>query len=470
MKPIFSLLFAVALSGADPQWISEFDAIAKRGLQQLNVPGAAVGVIQNGKLLVAKGYGVRDQSKQPVTPRTLFALGSVTKSFTAAAVASVIDQGKLTWDTPVREYIPWFRMYDSVTTDLITVRDMLTHRSGLPRHDFIRFSTHLTREELVRRIRYLEPNRTFREVYQYNNLMFVTAGYLAGELAGSTWEDLVRDRLFVPIGMSRSNTSSKDMQRADDFAKPHSRGREVDFYNYQEFGVGPNGAVNSSVEDMLKYLQMWLDNGEANGKRIISREQIAELTRPVSVVNSTASYAPGWQIGSHRGQRTISHGGAITGFRAHAILLPEQRIGIIAMINAEAPLAGLLAETLAEYVSGLKPRDYLSEMRSGGAASPATSRQITGTKPSKSLAEYAGAYQHPAYGVVRTELGHDGLQVKFDALTLALRHFHYDTFQTTQGMVTFILDSSGQICEMHLPLEPAVKPLVFVRQQRQATP
>jgi len=467
MIPILPLWFVVTLCAADPQWTGEFDVIAKRGLTQLNVPGAAVGVIQNGKIVLAKGYGVRDQSGKPVTARTLFALGSVTKSFTAAVVASVIDQGKLEWDKPVREYVPWFRMYDPVATDLITVRDMLTHRSGLPRHDFIRFSTYLTREELVRRIRFLEPNRTFRDVYQYNNLMFVTAGFVAGELAGSTWEDMVRDRLFVPIGMSRSNTSSKDMQRSDDFAKPHSGGREVEFYNYQQFGVGPNGAVNSSVEDMLKYLQMWLDNGEAGGKRVISKEQIAELLRPVSVVNATASYAPGWQIGSHRGQRSISHGGSITGFRAHAILLPEHRTGIVAMINAETPLAGLLAETLAEFVSGLKPRDYLGEMlKRGTPATPATPRQISGTRPSRPLSDYAGAYQHPAYGTVRVEVKGDTLQVGFDALTLVLKHYHYDTFETSQGLVKFVLDSSGTPRDMFLPLESAVKPFQFVRKAR----
>src|SRR5262249_34108864 len=145
-----------------------FDAFVARGLTDSNVPGAAVGVIQDGKIILAKGYGVRDRrANQPVTPKTLFALGSVTKSFTAAVVASAIDEGKLAWDRPVREYLPWFRMYDPVATELITVRDMLTHRSGLPRHDFIRFSTHLSREELVRRIRYLEPSRTFRDIYQY---------------------------------------------------------------------------------------------------------------------------------------------------------------------------------------------------------------------------------------------------------------------------------------------------------------
>jgi CubicO group peptidase (beta-lactamase class C family) len=470
MKLILCLL-TVSLFGADPAWVREFDSIAKRGLEQLRVPGAAIGLIQDGKVVLAKGYGVRDQqTNQHVTPRTLFALGSVSKSFTAAVVASVIDDGKLSWDRPVREFVPWFKMYDPVATELINVRDMLTHRSGLPRHDFIRFSTHLSREELVRRIRHMEPNHTFREVYQYNNLMFVTAGYVAGLLSGSTWEDLVRDRIFVPVGMSRSNTSSKDMQRSDDFAKPHSRGREVDFYNYQEFGVGPNGAVNSCVDDLLKYLQMWLDNGQVNGKQIISKEQMAELKRPVTVVNATASYAPGWQMGFHRGERIISHGGSITGFRAHAIMLPNHRAGIVAMINAETPLAGLLAETMAEFVAGMKPRDYLAEMRGTAPGTRAAPQQVSGTKPSKQLTEYAGTYFHPAYGNVRVEASGDELQVKFDALSMALKHFHYDTFQTDQGMSRFVLNSRGDVSELHLPLEAAVKPFVFVKRPVQSTP
>ncbi len=454
---------AIPIAAAGPAWQAEFEATIAKAMAQQNVPGLSVGVIQNGQVVLAKGYGVRELTdRQPVTEKTVFGVGSVTKSFTAAVVAAVIADGKLEWDKPVREYLPWFRMQDPVATEYITVRDMLTHRSGLPRHDFIRFSTFLTREELVRRVRYLEPNKTFRDVYQYNNLMFVAAGFLAGVVADSTWEDLVRERIFIPVGMTRSNTSTRDSVKADDFAKPHAGGKEQEFYYYQQFGVGPNGAVNSTAEDMLRYLQMWLDNGKANGQQVLPAEQVAEVFKPVTVVNATASYAPGWQVGSHRGHASISHGGAITGFRAHMILLPEEKAGVVAMINDESGLAGDAAHLAADYVLGLKPRDILLR-RAGGNSRRAQPQPVAGAKLSKELGEYAGAYRHPAYGVIRVEQNGDGLVARFDAATVRLKHFHYDTFQTSMGPARFVLNEKGQVREMHLPLEQAVKPFVFLK-------
>ncbi len=457
----FSL--AVQIAAAGPAWQAEFEATIAKAMAQQNVPGLSVGVIQNGQVVLAKGYGVRElTARQPVTEKTVFAVGSVTKSFTAAVVAAVIADGKLEWDKPVREYLPWFRMQDPVATEYITVRDMLTHRSGLPRHDFIRFSTFLTREELVRRVRYLEPNKTFRDVYQYNNLMFVAAGYLAGVVAGSTWEDLVRERIFVPVGMTRSNTSTRDSVRSDDFAKPHAGGKEQEFYYYQQFGVGPNGAVNSTAEDMLRYLQMWLDKGKSNGKQVLPAEQVAEVFQPVSVVNAAASYAPGWQVGSYRGHASFSHGGAITGFRAHMILLPEKKAGVVAMINDESGLAGDAAHLAADYVLGLPPRDIL-QPRGGNNARRPQARPVAGTKPSKQMGEYAGVYRHPAYGAIRVEQDGNQLAVRFDAATLRLKHFHYDTFETSMGPARFVLNEKGQVRELHLPLEQAVKPFVFLK-------
>lgn len=458
LRTLLSLLVLAALGFAE-----DFDTFAKAQLKSQNVPGAAVGVIQDGKVIFAKGYGVRDhQSKAPVTSKTIFGVGSVSKSFTATVVASVIDEGKLSWDRPVREYLPWFAMDDPVATQLITVRDMLTHRSGLPRHDFIRFSTYLSREELVRRVRFLPLNHTFREVYQYNNLMFVTAGYLAGVLANSTWEELVQQRIYNPIGMTRSNTSSLDSQKSDDFAKPHSDGKEEEFYVYQKYGVGPNGAVNSCVDDMLKYLQMWLDNGKANGTQILSPAQMSELKRPVSVVNATASYAPGWQIGSYRGHRTIAHGGAITGFRAHVMMLPEKRTAIVAMINDQTGLAQQLVEAQADRILGLEQEKPLRGFEPSSGRKPP--QPVPGTKLSRELAAYTGTFHHPAYGNIRVDSNGENLQVRFDAVTVSLKHFHYDTFSSSMGPVRFVLGTSGEVREMHLPLEAAVKPFVFLKQ------
>ncbi|MBL8229006.1 MAG: serine hydrolase [Bryobacterales bacterium] len=453
------LLLATAMRLAAQIAVADLDRLVERRFRERKVPGLAIGIMQDGKVLLAKGYGVRDaREKKPVTTRTVFAVGSVTKSFTSAVLATLADQGRISWDTPVREYLPWFRMYDPVATELITLRDMLSHRTGLPRHDFIRFSTWLSREDLVRRVRYFEPSRTFRDVYQYNNLMYVAAGYIGGVVAGSTWEDMVRDRIFRPLGMTRSNTSVLDTQRSDDFAIPHESGKPVEFYEYAKFGVGPNGAVNTCIDDLLKYLDMYLDDTP-----VLSARQREELWKPVIPMNATMSYAMGWQVGIHGGQYRVSHGGAITGFRAAVVLLPYRKVAIAALVNDESNLADSIANELTDRMIGHNspPRPSTPP-----PARPAD-QPIAGAKTSKPLASFTGTYLHPAFGRVPVELENEQLVVRFPALRIRLRHFHYDVFTMSgwPGRARFEMDEQGVIREMHLPLEAAVKPLVFRRVQ-----
>ncbi|MGA2137024.1 MAG: serine hydrolase [Bryobacteraceae bacterium] len=458
-----------------------FDADVERAMLELRVPGVAVGVIKEGKVVLAKGYGVREAGKSPsVDPDTLFAVGSMTKSFTAITVAMMIDEGKLEWDHPVRDYLPWFRMYDPVATELMTPRDLLTHRSGLPRHDFIRFSTPLDREELVRRLRYLEPSRTFRDVYQYNNLMYVTAGFLAGEVAHSTWENLVTQRIFAPLGMMRSTVSVAETLKRENFARPHltqdDKAQVTEFYDYQRFGVGPNGAVNSTVNDFLKYLQFQLGDGTVGEKRVVSHEQMQQLHRPITVSPQGGGYAPGWEVMTHRGHAVLEHGGSITGFTSMMMLLPENEVGIVVMNNLGSALPSILTNDLADRLLGLVPTDYLGVTlqereraieRGRAERKKIESERVPGTKPSLEISAYTGEYFHPAYGTIRVEGAGTGLVVHFGALDMMLKHYNFDTFECESefmsGMAQFRLNPAGSVKELWLPLEPAVKPFVFVK-------
>jgi CubicO group peptidase (beta-lactamase class C family) len=466
------LLCAVAIAPAasvDPgKVLKNADATVERAMRALHAPGVAVGIIQDGKVVLAKGYGVRRLGENAaVSADTLFAVGSMTKSFTAVTVAAMVDEKKLAWDKPVREYLPWFRLYDPVATELMTPRDLLTHRSGLPRHDFIRFSTPLTRAELVRRLRYLEPNRTFRDVYQYNNLMYVTAGFLAGEVAGKTWEELVKERIYTPLAMDRSNTSTAETQKQDNFAWPHvmmeGAVQSTGFYDYQKFGVGPNGAVNSTVNDLLKYLDFHLSNGTVNGKRLISEAQMLELHKPVTVTGP-GGYALGWNVYSRAGHKVWEHGGAITGFTSMMILLPDERAGVVVLNNLDSRLPAAVAWNLAENLLGLPQSGKLP---AAPVRRPSKVRESAGPKPSLQLAEYAGAYFHPAYGTIRVEEEDGGLAAVFGATKILLKHSRYDTFecesQFMSGMAQFHLNAAGKASELLLPLEPAVKPFVFVK-------
>ena len=232
-----------------------FDSFVNEAIKAWEVPGLALGIVKDGRIILAQGYGFRDiEGKLPVTPKTLFAIGSCTKAFTTFVMGTLVDEGKLDWDAPVRNYIPEFRMYDRVATELMTPRDLVTHRSGLPRHDLVWYNATISRKKIVDRLPYLVPSETFRSKFQYNNLMFMTAGYLVERVTGQSWEDTVRHRIFEPLGMTGSNFSVKDSQKTADFAKPYAdrddKVVEVPFRDISN--AGPAGSINSNVEDMAR--------------------------------------------------------------------------------------------------------------------------------------------------------------------------------------------------------------------------
>ena len=248
-----------------------FDSLASQVLKDFNCVGFAIAVIKDGQVTFAKGYGLRDQkSNQPVTAKTLFAIGSSTKSFTVTSLGVLVDQGKLDWDKPVRSYLPDFQLMDPVASEHMTPRDLVTHRSGLPRHDRMWINSPLSRQEIFERLRFLEPNKDFRASFQYQNHMFMTAGYLAGRVSGMSWEDHVRKVIFEPLGMSSTNFSVAGMERAPDHSQPYSlvkeQIREVPFRNIDT--IGPAGSINSNVEDMAKYVIMHMQHGKGVLSRI----------------------------------------------------------------------------------------------------------------------------------------------------------------------------------------------------------
>ncbi|MBX5494555.1 MAG: serine hydrolase [Bryobacteraceae bacterium] len=475
MTRVWILCLAFALAPIDAladlrKAIEELDAEVEQLRKAGQVPGVAVGIIEDGKLAFSRGYGYRDLERRlPVTENTVFAVGSVTKSFTAATVAILVDEGKLDWDTPVREYLPDFQLMDEVATKLTTVRDMLCHRTGLPRHDFIRFAVPLTREELMRRLRYLEPSASFRSKYQYQNLMYVAAGYLAGHVAGSTWEKLVEDRLFAPLGMTASSTSVLDMQKQPDFARPYfkqgNRAAEVPFYNYQRFGVGPNGAVNSNVVDLAKYVAFHLNEGRVGEKQIISRRQMAEMHRPQIVINEDSTYGLGWSIRRLEDRKLIEHSGSITGFIAWVGFVPQERVGAIVLANlSNTSLPGTIGPRIVRrLLNGTPPPLPLPKPSATPASRNTAEKPRATTHP---LSDFVGEYVHPAIGKVRVEQAGGSLQLVFPALTIPLRHVHYDVFEATGSETRgryyqFQMNERGEISTLLAPLEPAVPPMVF---------
>ncbi|MFQ5926567.1 MAG: serine hydrolase [Terriglobia bacterium] len=475
------------------------DEFIVRVMKEWKVPGLALAIVKDGEVIHAKGYGYRDvEKKLAVTPRTLFAIGSITKSFTVTALGILADEGKLDWDKPVREYLPDFRLYDPVASAQMTPRDLVTHRSGLPRHDGLWYGSDFTRKQMYQRLRYLKPSKPFRSTWQYQNLMFMTAGYLAGQLGGMKWEEVVRQKILEPLGMARSNFSVNASQQADDFALPYRKVKEevkkVPFRNIDE--VGPAGSINSTVEEMIRYVQFHINKGKQGDKQLLSKGNAEQMQTPQMVMPGTiqydelghTSYGMGFAVSSYRGQKLVSHGGGIDGFISLLSFMPRKKIGLIVLTNLSGnnPVPAVVTRNVYDRLLGLEEVDWVSRIKeqqkkAEQARAEAKKKGYTerkkGTSPSHPLADYAGNYQHPGYGVVKIEVEGSDLKASRNSNMIApLKHFHYDIFEVPEdpmnplegAKVTFFYNKNGDIDRVVVPLEPNVGDIIFTRVAEEA--
>jgi len=331
----------------------DFDNFVNQALKDWKVPGVAVAVVRGDKVILLKGYGYRDIERQvPVTPGTLFGIGSITKSFTVSTLGMEMDEGKVDWDKPVRDYLPTFKMYDPAVTEQLTIRDLITHRSGLPRHDMVWYSSDFSREDIIHRLQYLELNKPLRSTFQYNNMMFMTAGYIAGLLNGKSWEETIRDRIFTPLGMNGTNFSLRDSQGSPDFALPYRKGTDVkaavqrmpfDEQCPDRCAIGPAGEINSNAADMSRYVLFHLNKGTFQGKTLLSENNALQMQTPQMVIQgapdfpeeSEDSYGMGFMVSQYRGHKRVEHGGNLDGFSAELAFLPNDGIGVVVLTNLD---------------------------------------------------------------------------------------------------------------------------------------
>ncbi len=470
---------------------ADLDAFIASVMEEWKVPGLAIAVVRDGEVILSKGYGLRDVDEQlPVTPRTLFAIGSVTKSFTVTVLGMLQDDGLLDWDEPVRWYLPDFKVYDEVVSERMTPRDLVTHRSGLPRHDLMWYGSAMSRRELYDRLQYLEPSRDFRAAFQYQNLMYMTAGYLAGQLSGQSWEELVEERVFRPLGMTRSNFSVTESQMGDDFAYPYTvvgeDVRQIDFRNLDE--IGPAGSINSNVDEMARYVQFHIDEGRYGEERLLSEANAVAMQTPQMAMQDPipddelghTSYGMGFFVTTYQGHKLVHHGGGIDGFIALLSFMPRKRIGIVVLTNSSGrnPVPTIVSRGVYDRLLGLEPVDWLGRIKERYAEVDATEAEggeedsrVEGTSPSHALADYAGRYEHPAYGVIEVELAGDALQMTFNHMTSPLEHVHYDVFEVPDDpidpfealTVMFQYDKRGRIDRLLVPFESSVDDIVFRR-------
>ncbi|HEK86806.1 MAG TPA: serine hydrolase [Candidatus Aminicenantes bacterium] len=467
------------------------DPTINKALSDLKVPGLALAVVKDKEVIFLKGYGYRDvENKLPMTPDTLLAIGSATKAFTTFSLARLVDEGKLDWDIPVRNYIPWFKFSDPVITERITPRDLVTHRSGLPRHDLLWYNNYqASREELVRRLAYLQFTADLREKFQYNNLMFLTAGYLLETLTGKTWEQAVRELALEPLQMKRTNFSVADSQKDQDFALPYDyRQKKIEKIPFRNItNMGPAGSINSSVREMSNWVIVHLNSGKFGDKQLLNPTTMADLHLPYMPIAQTpptpylspASYALGWFVDYYRGHQRVYHGGNIDGFSALVSMLPNDGFGFVVLTNRNGTgLPELLVRTLSDKLLGLEPVDWIGEaVRNAAQAEQigekaeqkVQTRRIKGTKPAHPLEEYAGTYFHPGYGELKITIKDKNLYCTYNGITTPLEHWHYETFNGLQAedptfkdmKFTFQTDVNGNVAAVAAPFEPTADDIVF---------
>jgi CubicO group peptidase (beta-lactamase class C family) len=484
----------MAETGAATAGKTELEQLIEAERLRFGVPGCAVAVVRGDEVLVSRGFGSVDMAgTRPVTDQTLFAIGSSTKAFTSSLAGALVDDGLLEWDRPVRHYLPRLRLHDPVASELLTVRDALSHRSGLPRHDMLWYGNQsLRREDLLTRLEHLPSSRGFRELWQYNNLMYILAGYLSGELMGCTWEEGVQRRLLDPLGMGNTNFHVEESQRSSDHARPHAPRPEglveVPFRGLDL--AGPAGSINSCIADMTRWVMCQVNGGVAGGTQVISPAALKELHKPAMVLPEEATdalwpeatnvaYALGWFVMSYRGHRALHHGGDIDGFATMVALLPAERIGVVVLCNVDpCGLRDALPYIVWDHLLGLEPLPWGERFKGmydsllGGYRAAAAHKKAAAISapPSRPLEAYAGRYHHPGYGDVTITLEDGVLVPHYNDLALGMEHRHYDTWAMTLPEPDFppidmVFDAAadGSIAALRMPMELLVEPAVFRR-------
>ncbi len=474
--------------------LDDIRAFIAEAMKTWDVPGLSVAIVRGDSVIFSEGFGYRDlERKLPVDPETMFAIGSSTKAFTSFVVASLVDEEKLAWDTPIATYLPSFHLQDECASKMMTPRDLLLHVSGLPRHDLLWYGSSLTRQELFERLRYLEPSTSFRGRWQYQNLMYMTAGYLAANVAGTTWEDLVQTKIFDPLGMKRSNFSVSSMERDSNTALPYQeKNKAMVRIPYRSLDqIGPAGSINSTAEDMARWVRLHLGNGSFHGARVISQGTLAQLHAPQVVVPGAMFaakeilfnlYGMGWFIQAYRGHRLLHHGGNIDGFTALVSMMPDDSVGLVILTNQNGsafPTAAMF--TIYDRLLGFEKVDWNARLKGMVAGAEDTAEttedartkdadRVPGTVPSHPVQAYAGEYEHAAYGTVGVAVDRDRLRITYNDVSAPLEHFHYDVFYAPglpapfSGMkVQFRSNIRGGIDELRILLEPSVSEISFAK-------
>jgi len=481
---ILACLFTTfAVGQAAP--LAGFDTYAEKARVDWEVPGMAIAVVKDDKIVYAKGFGVKKLGEAaPIDDKTLFAIGSSSKAFTAATLAILVDEGKLKWDDRVSKYLPDFEVYDPYVTRELTIRDLLTHRSGLERGDFLWYGTDNSRAEILRRTRFIKPTWSLRSNFGYQNLMYLAAGMVVEKVSGKTWDQFVAERVFAPLGISATSTSIKAFKPGDNVSMPHAKIDDkvasIPWRNIDN--IAPAGSINSNVLDMAQWIRLQLAQGTFDGKKVFGPAVAREMHMGQTVIRLEGqqglgypeahflNYGMGWFLSDYKGRKLVEHGGAIDGMRAEVALIPEEKLGVVILTNMNGSLISmpLLYRIIDSYI-GATQKDYSAEtlakfkplLAAGAAAEKkAETDRVANTKPTLELASYVGTYNNDLYGEVKITMESGNLKMAFGpAFVSTLEHWNYDTFRgsffaagNSKPTLTFSVNAQGKADSLLLGL------------------
>jgi CubicO group peptidase (beta-lactamase class C family) len=484
---------SVAHSESIAAFIPDLELLITEAMDEWKVPGLAIAVVQNGEVALVRAYGHRDvEAGLKVTTDTQFLIGSITKSFTSTGLAVLVDERRLDWKKPVRDYIPEFRLHDAVATDRITVRDLLCHHSGLPHHDWIWMPGDLSPAQMLAAMRYLEPCDDIRSSFQYLNLGYLVASVVTERVSGQSWTEFTRSRLTDKLHMNVTFTV-EDLAAAADAAVPYAMDGDTRLRAKRwPIRVQAAGGINTSIARFANWLRLHLDKGEFEGQRLLSPALIQQLHTP-RVHEAAPAFAEygdmhcglGLRLHSYRGERVVFHGGGWIGWGTRMAMLPDRGVGVAVFTNRDpSAVPEILANYVFDRVCGKELIPWLDryrELRRKALVQLDVDRQARkatrrpNTRPSHDLADYAGDYDHPGYGRITITHAEGKLNWAYRGMSEPLAHRHYDTFELPEApdrllsllgyrlLISFSTDREGNIASLAAPFEPLVKDIVFTR-------
>jgi CubicO group peptidase (beta-lactamase class C family) len=495
MKKLFPLLlvmfFSLGLLGQKniDKKLNELDTYYAQALSDWNVPGMAIAIVKDGEIIFSKGYGTLNvETGQAVDGNSLFAIASNSKAFTATALAMLIEDGKLSWNDKVREYLPWFELYDPYVSENFTIRDLLTHRSGLKTFsgDLIWYGTDLDREQVVRNARYLEPTFGFRSGWGYSNIMYIAAGLVIEKISGQSWDDFINARILEPLNMDRTISSTYDLKGMQNVSAPHNDFEDglitINWLNWDN--IAPAGGIISSVNDVSRWLIFNLNKGITPGGDTLLPakyfDQMWEAVNPQGVSTWSKqnwpsthfkAYGLGWSMFDYHGRKVLGHGGGYDGFISNTTFVPEEGLGMVFLTNKNSSLYyPLKFKTLDIMLDGEVEKDWsadflammdLREAYTEERNTKAEEERVKDSKPTLALEEYLGTYNCEMYGDAKVYLDGDQLMVHLLPTRIfvgELTHWQYNTWKVElkkvpslpSGLVNFIINDKGKVVEMQM--------------------